>query len=374
MPASPHQHITTMTSFLLPLLCAVLPQAIPSQASAALPGQLGAWQPLDGVEGVINEEIITLSSLRRSLQWQISQGKITTEAEYDRALFRIRDNEIIARLKVQAGQDMGLAPEDVDRLVNERRMRIKEGLGGTLKMREWLRAEGLDSGTLNETISSGLIGGVWEDSITGKGGGRGRRPRVDRFIRPGQLLGAYQECRADETLWHLVGGQPAQYILQTLDLPIDEAVGLAITMDMANSLRERALAGDDFADLVDSYGRSASPGGYTRARSARELGAIMGDDANKLIEVGTIGGLSEVLPVVRSDQVIGVRILRLAHIQPAQPPKGFLEPGVQSGLERILQDGLDERRLLTELHGLNRAAYVWPTASVPEQTSPDLLH
>jgi hypothetical protein len=367
---SAHPHMTTF--LILPLLCTTLPQAAASQASANLAGPAGVWQPLNGVEAIINEEIITRSGLIQRLQWQISQGAVTTEAEYTRALLKGRDDEIIARLKVQAGQDMGLAPEEVERLVDARRERLKEGLGGALKMREWLRSEGLDSSRLNETISTALIGGVWEDAITGKGGGLRGRPQADRFIRPGQLHASYLECLADENLWHLVGGQPAQYVLQTLDLPLDEADGLAATMDMANSLRERAQAGGDFAALVDSYGRASAPGGYQRAHTAQDLKELLGEAAQKLIADGTIGGLSEVLPVLRADQVAGVRILRLARILPSEQPKGFLEPGVQRDLERLIQDGMDQSRVLEELRDLDRAAYVWPATQVPEQAATGL--
>jgi hypothetical protein len=352
-----------LSPFLLPLLLATPLQDASVRAADARADPVGSWQPLNGVEAVINEEIITMSALGSKLRWQMATGNITTQDEYKRALQQIRDEEIIAHLKVQAGQDMGFAPEEVARLVAERRKRIKEGLGGTVNMREWLHKEGLDSITLTEVLSTSLIGGVWEDATTGKGAGVRGRLQTDRYIRPGQVYASYLECCADESLWHLVGGRAASYVLQTLDLPLDEVGGLTATMDMAGSLLDRARAGEDFGALADSYGQTSSPGGYQSARTAEELERSLGETVREFLIEGSVGDLSEILPVLRNDSVVGVRILRLAGILPSDPPKEFREPGVQRKLERLLQEGLDARHIVDELQMLARAAYVWPSAA-----------
>jgi len=101
------------------------PAPVPAPAPAPTPGPAPApaaedddeWHDLDKVIQVVNEDILTSRALARQMFIENRRKPFKDEAEAAEKQRQLHIDRVKDALQVQAGQDMGLDPKDVDHRV-----------------------------------------------------------------------------------------------------------------------------------------------------------------------------------------------------------------------------------------------------------------
>ncbi len=235
-------------AFLLTCSDLVTAQALPpSEQTLAQEG----WVPLDSVVQIINDEVITASELaRESTDLRTTQNiTISTLEELRKFESEVRTRVVIRRLQSQAGRFLGLPEEQVDSLVENHvsSLRRRTGLQSYL---DTLDQRGMAENEFQLDTKRQFYGQTWMDDIVGDNKA-GKRPYRDRFVRPGEMLQIYTDVREQF-------GAPEQVELeQFICAPAPDSDPIS-AMAEANSLRQQAEDGADFADLVREVGPERS--------------------------------------------------------------------------------------------------------------------
>jgi hypothetical protein len=188
--------------------------------------------------------------------------------------------------------------------------------------------------------------------VTGRDAGPSGRPSRDRYVRPGQILHAYRKTRDDL-------GEPGRVVLQQLIVSTSSAGGEALARELAEELRARALSGEDFGVLAETYGNT-EPGsrGITRPMSEQSLSERFPVLA-EFLGGAAPGDISKVLPFERDGSVVGFIVVKLLERQePEAVP--FEAPERQQDLSEQILSERDRYWLASGLGELLQASYVWP--------------
>jgi len=314
---------------------------------------------MNGVEVVVNEDVIALERMNRLLRREMRARGITTEGERDQlksAIYLEFVRDLVTR---QGGEDLGLDRKMVDRIVADWWKRRTEQEGGIRDMNEWLKERGVTATEQREEYADLVYRQQWQRVITGEDAGPGGRPVVDAYVRPSERLRRYESiCRGARHLDE-IGGEAPRYVLQELLIPTSNGAAVeaarATIEDLVRQVREE---GEDFPTLVAEFGQRAGEGLSGRI-PITEVDRRYGRELALFVERAAQGDLSPVLPIQREGQVAAWRVVRVNEIVPAQVP-GFADPEVQ---ERVwkLERRLRQQRLLDQaLTERLRASYVWP--------------
>jgi len=341
---------------------AVLQQEAARQQRAALQQEAArsaekTWIPYDRVMMVVNQDIITERQLWRDLARTNRDHPLKDDSEKRAAQEQILTERVKARLSVQAGQDLGLDEKLVDRNVQDRMQRIIASKNGVASMSKFLEEKDMTLQEMRTVLREEIYSSVWQDSVTGDGGGGGGRPKNDRFVRPGLLGFHYNNVVLKPEAYAALGGKPESFVLQTLLLDGDRYGGTDAAMKLALELKKRIEGGEDMGALVEQYSVSIEKKGVSEPAdlgSLTRFDARVGDFAAK----AKAGDVSDVLPLQRTNKTY-LRLVRLLDHTPAVKPD-MTSAEVQAKITMSARKDLEDYRLGRALQVLLKASYVWP--------------
>jgi hypothetical protein len=287
---------------------------------------------LEGVAVQAGDAVVLLSEYERQLERAIERRPPNDRGEELYLREQLCRELAIARLEEQRGADLGLDPELVERikrssLADRRR---EKGIEGYLAARE---EQGTDALTEEAEHEQGIYREIWQYKMRGQAFGATRQTR-DQGVRPGELREFYEENR-DKLA-------PPMVQLRWLIVTSRAAGSPEAARETCEDARRRALAGEDFALLVEELG--------TELRDSRGLTQFFPPAEFRdrtlvpFCEQAEEGDLSEVLPLVHPqsgepDPRLGYQVAEL-HERQVPPVPEFAEREVQ----RLLSDVLVRRR------------------------------
>jgi hypothetical protein len=345
-----------------PLLLLLALAQDPALQGPPAPGARGEWRRLNGIYLIVNEEVVTRAQFYRSVRRNLTEA--TTEQDLQDLERREQVGFVRNGLMTQAGRDLGFDPERVRKLVEDDRKEMIERAGSVTAFSQQLAAGRATPEEFREFREDFYYGLLWRAAVSGESQGAGGRPYVDRFVRPGRLLYEYRLLPPDRIL-------PDTVRIQEIVVGIGPKRGSQEAKDLAEEIRNRALAGEDFGKLAQSYSDSNS-----RIQGGRvSENPIRVEDASRIVpnlaeffENGRAGDISEVQPMRNeaTGELESFQILRLEDVdRPGEVP--LADVRVQEALRRRRTESLSALRINRALKDLFEGAYVWPA---PE-TSPD---
>jgi hypothetical protein len=311
-----------------------------------------AWQSLNRVALIVNEECVTSLDIQREVYFAARANEIPEDdlEQIQRLRGRVVSRIAGSMLEQQGGHDLGFAPEQVERIADDQLEREKERAGSISLLAEELALKEKDSLTLRTETRSYVYGRLFREAATGRGPSPSGRPSVDSYVRPGKLLFEYRNqalLRAED-----------KQVQFTRLLVVEE--DLEAARALAEKLRLQILDGDDMGDLAERHGR---PRG---SRGASELLQVnrLREPFRGFLSGAEVGDLSEVLPYDDDKgQVVGYILLRVDEVKLPELPD-FSDREYQRAFERRVADALEQRLILEGLESLAEAAYVWPPGAL----------
>ena len=335
---------------------------------------VGAY--LDWGVGVVGNEVITIGDLAREQSNPFSSWAARVREGEDPAQINeeiIRDLAM-TQLEVEAGRNRGFDPGLVENLIRNNFERQGERYGGAVGFSQQLSAWRMSPEAFRDQIRDNLYRRAWRDSERGQQPGPSGRVFADRYIRPGELLSAYEvlcDSRDPDDL-AVVGGAPASYRLKRLILSVEEhAPGLEGTAAiervefLANQLRGEVMLGDaSFPDLVEAWdanrGRNADlERSLLRVRNMSI--DLHGSDALEVfVRTARTGEVSPAVPYLVDGQARAFLLYQLTGAVEAVAPTPFSDLEVQQRLRTHLLEKLDQRRLVRARIDLVKGSFVHP--------------
>ena len=323
--------------------------ALPTAAQAPSGQDAGAWQPLDGVAFQVGDEIATHSEIVKAAQLAARGRSIATQRDYQEQLTRTVRTMLRRSLEAQAGQDLGLDPAQIERIVNATMndRRRDQGAAGFLAE---LEKQGIDPLSARAKQATELYQYLWQSSTVGRRGPFGTRPRQDRFVRPGELRAVYLD--------NLESLAPTEVQLQVLEIPVDRQAGVEAAVELIRSIEERIQAGEDFGQLVEEFGA-----GDPARRGVTPMLSVQGIEDPRIrsfalrAEPGNVSQPLGVAPpgVQEAQAFLLVKLLERRENQP--PP--FEDRNVQGLLRRNFQQKRESDLLEGARGTLRERAYLW---------------
>jgi hypothetical protein len=334
-----------------------------SSSKARTPSKEG-WKDLDLVLQIVNEQILTTREFLRDYARLTRKRPVSSKAEAREAESQIRSERVKDALRVQAGQDLGIDPAQLDRQVRDIMRRTQERLKGSTGMAAYLKDRDRTLFEEQELTRDSIHALFWDNYVTGEGSiGANTRPSRDLYVRPGYLKYTYRQCTLHPELLSVIGGSAPTVVLQQLFLE-PGAPGSEADSTLAEDLRRRILDGEDMGDLVDLYDARSNKQNRGVTEPYAEARLMEGDPAvGAFVRDAKPGDVSEVLPFQSKDKSY-LRLVRLVERTTAVVP--VLESAeVQGKLSERIREDLSEWRRSEAFRDLVRASYVWPAELIP---------
>lgn len=258
MPNVPSSLRILFTALMMLACCTGLVSEIQGQTAAKR-------ELLDRVVAIVGQDVITATELATQVQMYALQSNIRPSNETEMATLqrRILDQMISDRLLVQEAKkdtSISVRPDDVERSLDEQLARLATNLGSPEALAQRLEAEGLTLRELrrrysrdieNQLLRQRLVQGRLSDVTIS-------RPEVEQF---------YQQFRDS------LPATPEGIRLAHILLPVNASPKLEDSVkQLATKLRERILAGADFATVASQYS------GLGTAESGGDLGFVAKED------------------------------------------------------------------------------------------------
>jgi hypothetical protein len=323
--------------------------------SAQDAGNEVAWRLVDGVAAQAGDAVIRFGYLdSRTEARRAREGRtLSTPAELDAYLAETLDGLVQIELEVQAGEDLGVAADQIERaarrLVEDQRQEK-----GAVDLAAALEEEGLSSLDAAESNRAELHRYAWLGTVRGTLGREnltGRRPTRDRFVRPGELRAIYDVNRDDL-------GKPVVVQFQLMVFLAEASGGLEAARTLAADYRERALEGEDFGLLMSESSGGRQPVDFLS--DPLEVDGLA-TEIQGFARAGQVGDVSEVIPLLdrQSTREIGYRVLRIAIKEEGAPPPPFSDARLQERLRELFTRRRDEEWLAGARAELRRASPIW---------------
>jgi parvulin-like peptidyl-prolyl isomerase len=342
---------------LLACALALVPQAEPAAPpSQGRPTPDEGWVPYNRVELIVNEECLTNAEIVAAVRR--SKKPFSGEQELLRQFRAQADEQVREILMIQGGRDLGFDDKLIQRLVDDRFAELKESAGSASLWSRQLAEENVDTIAWRTDKRAEVYGTVWRSAVTGRSQGPGGRPYVDSYVRPGRL-----RFESEHNAGKL--DQPARVVLQQLRVEPSRAGGDEQARLLAEELRRRIAAGEDFGELAELY-EAAAPGSGARLPPIAEADLASFPEVLAFVRGAQPGELSEVLPRRVEGGALGYELFRLVERHEARAAK-LTDPELQRDMARALRNQLDNYHINSGLQRLLEAAYVWtPEVSRPE--------
>jgi hypothetical protein len=330
----------------------------PQWPGAASEGE--KWKSLDEPIHIVNEDMLTLRKLMREMYRRNRAKPFHDQAEAQTAEKDLRVQSVKDALQVQAGQDMGLDPAQVDRQVKDWVNRKKEQKGSA-EFAGLLKESGITLYEYQDMQRDGLLALFWDNYITGNGSVGAARQSRDRFVRPGYLQFAFRECLNHQEFLPVIGGHEQSVVLQLLHIDPKGNGGLDPSRTLAEDLRRRIADGEDMGELVEKYDASHdSKQKRGILDPLRESSLIQADPAlGAFVAEAKPGDISEVQEY-KSKGLTYWRIVRLLERSPAVVPD-LTSLEVQQKLDKRVKESVENWRREEAFRLLYRTSYVWPS-------------
>ncbi|MDF1838413.1 MAG: hypothetical protein P1V35_11125 [Planctomycetota bacterium] len=336
----------------------LLAQGLPQQVT---PDDLRALNErfLDSVVVVAGDQVVTRTDLvahLRNKQWRERYQEASQLPQDQRlqAFNRIENDAtadlVEAFLEVRAGQDRGFDPEVVENLVKRRFARAQESAGGYQAFHQQLTAGNSSPEQYKESFRRTLYRFAWQGAITGKQIGTTGRKELNRYVRPGEIWGAYKSFLKSPRLneVEMTGFREAEFEVLELALSFQALGGRENALDRAATLRtdlERGVI--SFEELIaywaktDERAREKSTAVFTLGRAAQISQSEFGGQG--LVEFLTQSEVGEMSPPLESQNA--VHLFQLNKIVPEVPSKPFANLDVQDAIRKHLLDKQTRVRL-----------------------------
>ncbi len=348
-----------------------------ARALAEDPQTRRAYFSRDWMIGIAGNDVILRSdldtlilqdpNLRRRWQTADVQGR---GALYEEAL----GLRLEMLLRVQAGMDLGFDPAIVSQRVDLAFEDRIERLGGHRATSQALQSDQLTPDQFREMMHDQLLSSTWYQVQVGRAPGRTGRITVDRHVRPGWILSAYQAFvdSPSESDQKLVGKKDKTFSLQILRIPVEPGASPADAEALALELHRMYTAGEvEFDFLVRTYGDAASgeklgrldPLSHARAVQVAEVfHGPAGQSVGDLLTTAQIGAAT--LPLFRSGPSAWL-IWRLEAIHEGNEAQPLSSPSVQQSLRTFLLKTQDESREKAAFSEILGDAFVYPAEFGP---------
>ena len=314
------------------------------------------WILIDRVEVVVNEDIITRRRLLRDLTRIQRRGGISRPEDVRTYETVVLTDQIRRKLQVQAGQDLGLDPAIVARQVDDVMQRQIDHAGGVTSMTERLMARSTDSLQQEEDWTEELYSITWSQIVTGRQPGPLGRVSLDRYVRPGMRRFVYGSLLDTPEQYGAFGGRSPSVGFQELLIEHESLGGVQPARELAEELRELALEGQDFLELIERFSALQPEEGVTHIELARVMSADK--RLGTFLATAEPGEISDVYEA-RNGKIPALGLARFVErVEPVVP--SFDSGEVQQRLEERARESLDVYRRGEALERLFRAAYVWP--------------
>lgn len=345
-------------------LCAQDVVPLPDRPPLGAPDEQ-RWQLVDGVFVIVDEQILTRAQLLKDIAQFQGRGAATTEQELAQAQRYILGQRVRQKVKVQAGQDLGLDPKAIEQsLTNLFDRRIEEA-GGSAELAETFRAEKADSLQVRDAWRQELYALTWERMMSGEEPGPDGRYRRDRYVRPGLRLFLHRHALETPEQWGELGGKAAVVRFQELILPFEGAADEAGARSRTEDLRQAVLEGADLDRLIEENGANKDTFGRDQVPQAllprlEESEPVL---ARFLREAST-GELSEVYRA-RGGRARAWAFSRLLERVPGEEPD-FERLDAQLALAERGREMLDAWHKEEALKKRIDSAYIWPPELNPK--------
>jgi hypothetical protein len=313
---------------------------------------------VDQVVQIVNEDMMTQRKFVIAMRMQNRGRPPANVEERDRLEQEVHAISVKSALRVQAGQDMGLDPAQVDRnaraYIEDMRARM-----GQAEFADQLQKSQMTLYEYQEWIRDRLYSTFWENYVTGTGSlGQGTRPSRDRYVRPGFMRYHYDQCVDHPELLYQIGGHDQSVIVQQLILDPKSSGGPEATHAQAEDLRRRILGGEDMTGIVDLFGATKANHGISEPPFVESRLAKIDPTLGAFVAASKPGDVSEVQDFKIRDHDL-VRVVRLVDRLPVIVPElSSLE--VQKQIEKELKADMAEWRKDQAYNVLFRSSYVWP--------------
>ena len=340
------------------LLTLLLQLAPTGQEGAAASG----WRTLNRPEVTVNEDILTTRRIDRQLARARQVQPVSTPDEELRLKADIVRGAVEELALRQAGEDLGQPKEAVERVLDNVWNNQIERSGSIHKFSMKLESEEEDSIQKRSDLEAELYTWTYTRVITGHEPGKDGRLIADRYVRPGERRRLFDGMARTGQALGQIGGRPASFVLQQLVLERTRDSDPVALRTLAEELRQRALAGEDFHALVNAHGARKGAESLSGDISADTL-ARLGPELAEFAQTAKVGDISPVSPVrdFARGRVEGWRVVRVLEARPGEVPS-FDDLEVQRRIELVAQRRLDELRRAEALQRLLRSAYVWSPA------------
>lgn len=328
------------------------------------------WELVNQVQIIVNEDVLTLRQLDTRVRRELEARPISSPQEMRALRGDIATRAVQDLLMVQRGRDLGFDPEFVKRTVDSYMRDQAESAGGISELAERLALRGESAAVRKESVTDELYALTYDRAITGQAAGPGGRPTRDRYVRPGILALGYSQLEQQPAGVLAVGGQPEAWVLQQLVLATAPFPDPEQAREFVAELRERALLGEDFDELVATYSLVSEERGLSQPLTLADLRRLEPSVA-RFCGAGKVGDISEVLPILERGRPVYYRVLRIHERRPLVLPP-FQDPSVQDRLRQVVLRNRDALLREEAVRELFRDSYIWTPETIrsPEGTGP----
>jgi hypothetical protein len=325
------------------------------QDAPAIPNE--GWKDLDRVVVIVNEDIFTYRALQQQLVKIKNKHGLEGKNALQEAQSEILTESVKERLWVQGGQDLGVDPEQVQRMVRDHLERLEERYDGVVGLAAFLKSIDVDPNQAREELQENVYRDVYLDYITGDSPTAIGRTSRDTFVRPGLCRFHFRNALSKSRNLAQIGGKAQEVVLQFLIVDPKHFASVEEGRTLAEQLRERILDGEDMGDLNEQYGGAKRNRGVTEPFDESRL-AQVDPSLVPFVRDAQPGDVSIVMEY-RNENVSTWRLVRLVDRTPAVIPE-FASPEVQKALLNTLRDGRREYRRDMAFRRLIKGSYVWP--------------
>ncbi|MDP6539678.1 MAG: hypothetical protein QF903_05600 [Planctomycetota bacterium] len=336
-------------------LCTVA--ALQGEPAQTPPPARGRWSVLNGVEVVVNGDVITRRRLERILAREVRRYGVTTRSEFEQLQAAIYRNSVDSLLMRQGGEYLGIQPEDVERLVDNWWNWRTTAAGGVKAMQETLEKQQLSAADQREIYSEDVLRRSFENTVTGKDRGPGGRVIQDRFVRPGERRAAFDRICRDRWGLDAIGGRAPRLLLQELLIPVRASEPPEAARELLEDLLAQVEEGEEFAVLVEEFGERANDG-VTEPLTLAEVESLFGRQLAGFLREAPAGSVTPPQPFMNGEEVVAWRAVQLREVRPESAPS-FDALEVQAAVERRLLETRDDVHRDRALDELLTSSYVW---------------
>lgn len=302
--------------------------------------------PIAGVIQVVNDDAITAARLDRELQALLRKVPVSTQAEYDRLVQVARRRVVDERLQTQAGENLGLDEKEVERRGKMMLDRQKEG--GLDSFAQALQKQGLGAVGVQQNMRDLTYQASWFYPEIGELPGVLGRPWRDTYVRPGELMHAYNESKLELS-------EPDRVVLQLLDVSAADNGGMERARKALEQARADIGAGrTTFEECVDEMSRSRG------AQPEIEVTRINSAELRAFARIAADGQISEPMPWVEDGVQKGWRVAKLQERRVGKPAPTFDDSTLQERLRKSVQNRRTELWLEDASARMLRRAWLWP--------------